>query len=710
MPEAPPGNGGGGKSCFQWGKDSKGDPLLWGKDYPGWAVFRQWLIDHGADVNGWIDAHPAAASCIGAVKDTPPGAPPPPPPPPPADRYCFEWDGAKWGEDHPGWKPFRQHLLDKGADPNTWITAHPSAAKCIGATALSKCFDWGTESWGKDYPGWAAFHKWLVDHGDEPQAWIDAHPQAAACIGAPPPTPAPAPAPPPPPGPGPSGGPPPPTPPAAPPYNANGTPWDGRGVYTTENPLLGLEFVPGCQWVAVMPQSTSADQVAQLKAAGLSVSTWEGQATEAGVEFALANCDGYIGQAEGQPQLDAALAFEATLGGFPKALVTNNFMASFPAGWVAHVEAYENEQANLFFGNAIQGALNRGATVVVPIAGIYAGQLGNPGAEHYLDEAAALGVTSFGAYEAGSMPSADVTRWADPTPGAGAPPASSGGPGGGPDTGTEPTSTTSDGRHYCFKWGGEYWGGDFPGWGAFWAWLTDRGADPDTWIAAHPNAAFCIGAVTAAPGGGGTQSTGWIDTWLHAGGWAVTLDNVQFFGDWQRFESGGSPHWPGDNNPFNMSTGPPGGEGASGSWHSSGAGATDIAVFPSDTAGAKGTAERIKGGRYQNIVAALESGNGEAFMPAKLAADLRVWGSTNFASYIEKKYPGGAGAISGPGGSTSPGGTPGASVPPLPTSKFREPPATVSAWTALKQVFSRKVPSTRSAATAIIDNPSSWLR
>lgn len=423
MPLPPP-DGGPGEWCFEWGGER------WGKNYPDWHAFRQWLIDHGAVPNVWIDSHPAAAACIEAVRDAPPPSPPPSPPPPggKAKQKCFEWGGRSWGKDYPGWAVFKKWLFDHNADPDEWITSHPAAAKCIAANTLAKCFEWGGKSWGKDYPGWDAFAAWLRDHNSDEYAWILAHPEAAKCIGAPTP-----------PGGGPPGGPPPPPPPPVPPpggppvppYNVSVGPFAGRGVYTTTDPLSALKFGSGIQWVAVMPDATSPAQVDQLKAAGYTVVAWEGDATAGGVAFALAHCSGYIGQAEGPGQLADSVAQTGALGSFPKALVSNNFMDAYPAGWVAQPEAYGIAIPKAPIGAAVQDALNRGATVVVPVVGLSSDSSGGWTAAQYLADADAMGITSIAAFSAESMSPADIATWSTEKPpspgapgggGAGAPP------------------------------------------------------------------------------------------------------------------------------------------------------------------------------------------------------------------------------------------------------------------------------------------------
>lgn len=57
-----------------------------------------------------------------------------------------------------------------------------------------------------------------------------------------------------------------------------------------------------------------------------------------------------------------------------------------------------------------------------------------------------------------------------------------------------PPSSGGGGAKYCFEWGGQKWGKDYPGWTKFKAWLAAHGANANDWIDAHPSAAKCIGA------------------------------------------------------------------------------------------------------------------------------------------------------------------------------------------------------------------------
>ncbi len=73
----------------------------------------------------------------------------------------------------------------------------------VAPTVKQSCFEWGGQRWGKDYPGAAAFRRWLQQHHVDVDTWAFTHAKAAECIGLPvpgtpgvgPPTPPPAPPP-----------------------------------------------------------------------------------------------------------------------------------------------------------------------------------------------------------------------------------------------------------------------------------------------------------------------------------------------------------------------------------------------------------------------------------------------------------------------------------------------------------------------------------
>lgn len=158
---------------------------------------------------------------------------------------------------------------------------------------------------------------------------------------------------------------------------------------------------------------------------------------------------------------------------------------------------------------------------------------------------------------------------------------------------------------------------------------------------------------------------GWEQDVERIGGYPDTPDNRAFLDSWQRSESGGGGDAGGSEasyyNPFNMSTGPPGGEWASGGWQSQGAGATQIAIFPSGDAGAHGTVERIAGGLYPNIEAGLRWGHPLENNPQGVIDNLRTWGSTSFANSLAGGSSPSPGSSGGPSGGGSGGGGSGGS-------------------------------------------------
>lgn len=76
-------------------------------------------------------------------------------------------------------------IIDSGGKP-VLLPPSPNTAPSVtaGGDPVKYCFNWGGQWWGGTYPGWAAFKKYLESHGDDPNAWIDAHAAAAKCIGA----------------------------------------------------------------------------------------------------------------------------------------------------------------------------------------------------------------------------------------------------------------------------------------------------------------------------------------------------------------------------------------------------------------------------------------------------------------------------------------------------------------------------------------------
>jgi hypothetical protein len=146
-------------------------------------------------------------------------------------------------------------------------------------------------------------------------------------------------------------------------------PFAGRGLFTTSDPAQAIR--PGVDWVAVRPERLSDDLVSRLRAAGIRLVVWEASASQAGLEAVRRyRADGYIAQAEGPGELEAALRLGPSLD-VPKALVTNNFMSRWPSGWIAMPEAYSGQNPLATVERVVADARIRGAEVVIPVLGLF---------------------------------------------------------------------------------------------------------------------------------------------------------------------------------------------------------------------------------------------------------------------------------------------------------------------------------------------------
>jgi hypothetical protein len=146
-------------------------------------------------------------------------------------------------------------------------------------------------------------------------------------------------------------------------------PFAGKGMFTAWDPEQAIR--PGVDWIAVQPEQLTAEIAAAIKANGSKLVIWEPKPSAAGAAAVKAyNADGYIAQAESQGELNAALSIQDLIN-VPKALVTNNFMASWPVGWIAMPEAYTQANPQATPENVIFDSRSRGAKVVIPILGSY---------------------------------------------------------------------------------------------------------------------------------------------------------------------------------------------------------------------------------------------------------------------------------------------------------------------------------------------------
>jgi hypothetical protein len=90
---------------------------------------------------------------------------------------------------------------------------------------------------------------------------------------------------------------------------------------------------------------TNAAMASRFHAARVRVLVWEAMPTRGQALVDEFGASGYIGQAEGPGQLQAALALEPALR-CQKALVCNTHMVTWPKGWVALGESYTNVNPN----------------------------------------------------------------------------------------------------------------------------------------------------------------------------------------------------------------------------------------------------------------------------------------------------------------------------------------------------------------------------
>lgn len=207
---------------------------------------------------------------------------------------------------------------------------------------------------------------------------------------------------------------------------AGGNPFiGGKGLFTAHDPWSALRANPPPTWIAVMPQYMTPEFKAELDKRGIALVIWEPEASQAGVDAVNQyGAAGYIAQAEGQGQLDAALAVGSQIT-VPKALVTNNFMQSWPPGWIAMPEAYQNNNPQATPDQVTRDAQSRGATEVVPVVGVGfvddGGQRQMSSAEYGpgLQNAGAAGAVGSAAYIAEQMSDEDLNAYTGgqtPTP------------------------------------------------------------------------------------------------------------------------------------------------------------------------------------------------------------------------------------------------------------------------------------------------------
>ncbi len=146
-------------------------------------------------------------------------------------------------------------------------------------------------------------------------------------------------------------------------------PFAGRGLFTVNDPALAIQ--PGVDWIAVRPEALTPELALRARQAGIRLVVWEAKASEAGLEAVRRfGAEGYIAQAEGPDELQAALRLGDAIP-VAKALVTNNFMDRWPPGWIAMPEAYSGQNPSATVERVVFDARARGASVVVPVLGLF---------------------------------------------------------------------------------------------------------------------------------------------------------------------------------------------------------------------------------------------------------------------------------------------------------------------------------------------------
>ncbi len=148
-------------------------------------------------------------------------------------------------------------------------------------------------------------------------------------------------------------------------------PFAGKGLFTAWDPATALNAPFALDWVAVLPEKITPSLAAAFRERGTTLVLWQPVASVEGVAaIARWGAAGYIAQAETPDELAAALRVADTIT-VPKAVVTNNFFARHPAGWISLPEAYANEAPNQTPTAVVNDARNRGATVAIPVIGVF---------------------------------------------------------------------------------------------------------------------------------------------------------------------------------------------------------------------------------------------------------------------------------------------------------------------------------------------------
>lgn len=148
---------------------------------------------------------------------------------------------------------------------------------------------------------------------------------------------------------------------------------------------------------------------------------------------------------------------------------------------------------------------------------------------------------------------------------------------------------------------------------------------------------------------GGYQRAQWCATFLSMININETNSNMQIVYAWTQAEGGAGPQWGGSNtanyNPINTTQGMPGSTPIAGN-------TAGVQSYTSWAEGLVATAKTITNGDYGDLLAALKSGDGSAFVGSSELAS--VWGTTDLTLSKIQSAPGGLGNTQPAGASTTP--------------------------------------------------------
>lgn len=117
-----------------------------------------------------------------------------------------------------------------------------------------------------------------------------------------------------------------------------------------------------------------------------------------------------------------------------------------------------------------------------------------------------------------------------------------------------------------------------------------------------------------------SEWVGWAADVLKAGGWPVTTANEAFLNTWNSYEQSACR-----NNPLNTT------QRLAGSTTCNMVG---VQSYATQAQGTKATVQTLTNGFYPALVAALKSGDPFSYVnPAGVAANIKTWGTPNFAAW-----------------------------------------------------------------------------